>query len=319
MKDNWQRKRLILDLLKGGDFVSGEALASDVGISRAAINKQVDTLLQHGVEIYSVKGKGYKLATPLALVDESRLIDKCPNRCFYFDDIDSTNAFMLKHAAELQSGDICISEYQSAGRGRRGRTWVSPYGSHLYCSLFWRLSQGMNQAMGLSLVIACSLAKVLESMGVEGVGLKWPNDVYLNEKKLAGVLIEMSGQADSECNLVIGIGINLAMPQNGAELIDQPWSDLRSIGDLPDKTELSLMLQRQIFEDLSLFESEGLKAFSERWKSNDLFMGKNVRLHLGENIKEGICCGIDNQGAVLIEHDGEIHSYIGGEISLRSC
>ncbi len=318
MKDSWQRKRQILDLLANGDFVSGEVLAAEIGISRAAINKQIDALTQYGVDIFTVKGKGYKLASPVSLIDERRLIEATKQRCFYFDEIDSTNAFMFKHADELQSGDFCVAEYQSAGKGRRGRTWVSPYGSHLYTSLFWRLSQGMNQAMGLSLVIACSLAKVLESFQVQGVGLKWPNDIYLDKRKLAGVLIEMSGQADSDCNLIIGIGLNLSMPSGSDTQIDQPWSDLSAQAELPNKTELVIRLQQQVYDDLCLFEQQGLAAFINRWQQADLFIGKAVTLHLGDKLQQGICRGINEQGAVLIEHDGAIHPYIGGEISLRA-
>ena len=130
-------------------------------------------------DIYSVKGKGYRLNGSLSLVDESVLKANISNRCFYFDEIPSTNAFILKHAEDLVSGDICVAEYQSAGRGRRGRVWVSPYGCHLYFSMYWQFPQGMAQAMGLSLVVACSIVSVLQQLGVDGVGVKWPNDIYL--------------------------------------------------------------------------------------------------------------------------------------------
>lgn len=182
MSDNWVRKRQILGLLSNEHFVSGEELATQLGISRAAVSKHVDTLEDYGVAIFSVKGRGYKLANPISLIDSSRLIQAIDNRCFYFDEIPSTNGFMLGHTSELKSGDLCVAEYQSAGRGRRGRTWVSPYGHHLYFSQFWSFPQGMAQAMGLSLVVACSLVEVLKSFGVENVGVKWPNDIYLNFK-----------------------------------------------------------------------------------------------------------------------------------------
>ncbi|MCE9688213.1 bifunctional biotin--[acetyl-CoA-carboxylase] ligase/biotin operon repressor BirA [Shewanella sp. AS16] len=317
MSDNWNRKRAILSLLNAGDFVSGEALADALGISRAAISKHIDTLETYGVEIYSVKGKGYKLATPVFLIDEPRLLQAIDNRCFYFDETSSTNAFLLSHAKELKSGDICIAEYQSAGRGRRGRTWVSPYGNHLYCSLFWGFSQGMAQAMGLSLVVACSLVKVLQELGVPELGVKWPNDIYLEHKKLAGVLIEMSGQADSECQLIIGIGLNMAMSDNQALAIEQPWNDLSHLASMPDKTELAIKLQQQLKRDLQLFEREGLPAFMSRWQAVDLFDGRPVRLLMGSNEIQGICRGIDEQGSLLLETDTGLQAYVGGEISLR--
>ncbi|MDH1628267.1 bifunctional biotin--[acetyl-CoA-carboxylase] ligase/biotin operon repressor BirA [Shewanella xiamenensis] len=318
MSDNWVRKREILGLLSSEHFVSGEELATQLGISRAAVSKHVDALEDYGVAIYSVKGRGYKLANPISLIDSARLIQSIDNRCFYFDEIPSTNGFMLSHTSELKSGDVCVAEYQSAGRGRRGRTWVSPYGHHLYFSQFWSFPQGMAQAMGLSLVVACSLVEVLKSFGVDNIGVKWPNDIYLNYKKLAGILIEMSGQADSECQLIIGIGVNMAMSEDQGKGIDQPWSDLSSLTDMPNKTDLVIALHKQLKRDIQLFEREGLASFKTRWQQADLFHGKEVRLLMGENHVDGICRGIDEQGAVLLETADGIQAYIGGEISLRA-
>lgn len=318
MSDNWVRKREILGLLSSEHFVSGEELATQLGISRAAVSKHVDALEDYGVAIYSVKGRGYKLANPISLIDSARLIQSIDNRCFYFDEIPSTNGFMLSHTSELKSGDVCVVEYQSAGRGRRGRTWVSPYGHHLYFSQFWSFPQGMAQAMGLSLVVACSLVEVLKSFGVDNIGVKWPNDIYLNYKKLAGILIEMSGQADSECQLIIGIGVNMAMSEDQGKGIDQPWSDLSSLTDMPNKTDLVIALHKQLKRDIQLFEREGLASFKTRWQQADLFHGKEVRLLMGENHVDGICRGIDEQGAVLLETADGIQAYIGGEISLRA-
>ncbi len=318
MSDNWGRKRQILALLSSGQFVSGEQLATELGISRAAVNKHIDALEAYGVAIYSVKGRGYKLANPISLIDASRLVQSIDNRCFYFDEIASTNAFMLSHTTELKNGDVCVAEYQSAGRGRRGRTWVSPYGHHLYFSLFWTFPQGMAQAMGLSLVVACTLVEVLKSFGVENIGVKWPNDIYLDNKKLAGILIEMSGQADSQCQLIIGVGVNMAMSEEQGKGIDQPWSDLSDLVDMPDKTALVIELQKQLKRDTQLFEREGLAAFKARWQAADLFYGREIRLLMGEKSVEGICRGVDEQGAVLLETADGVQAFIGGEISLRA-
>lgn len=225
---------------------------------------------------------------------------------------------MLSHTTELKNGDVCVAEYQSAGRGRRGRTWVSPYGHHLYFSLFWTFPQGMAQAMGLSLVVACALVEVLKSFGVENIGVKWPNDIYLDNKKLAGILIEMSGQADSQCQLIIGVGVNMAMSEEQGKGIDQPWSDLSDLVDMPDKTALVIELQKQLKRDIQLFEREGLAAFKARWQAADLFYGREIRLLMGEKSVEGICRGVDEQGAVLLETADGVQAFIGGEISLRA-
>lgn len=319
MIEHWERKRAIITTLNSGGFVSGEVLAKQAGISRTAIAKHIAGLEEYGVEIYSVKGKGYKLANKISLIDERELTTAIKQRCFYFDEISSTNAFFLKNVDELNSGDICVAEYQSAGRGRRGRSWVSPYGCHLYCSMYWNLSQGMAQAAGLSLVVACSLVKALESLNVEGLGVKWPNDIYLNEKKLAGVLIEMNGQADSHCHLVIGIGINVSMSQAQGEKIDQPWSDLSIQNPNLNKTDLMVTLQKQLTEDLAEFESHGMRVFLPRWQEIDIFYGKEVKLLMGENQVLGICRGIDETGAILLDTNNGLEAFVGGEISLRSA
>ncbi|MGL4838416.1 MAG: bifunctional biotin--[acetyl-CoA-carboxylase] ligase/biotin operon repressor BirA [Shewanella sp.] len=317
MVDHWGRKRQILSLLSGAGFVSGEQLAGDLGISRAAVNKHIEALSAYGVAIYSVKGRGYKLANAISLIDAGRLVQSIDNRCFYFDEIASTNGFMLSHTAELKNGDVCVAEYQSAGRGRRGRNWVSPYGHHLYFSLFWSFPRGMAQAMGLSLVVACTLVEVLKSYGVGQIGVKWPNDIYLNDKKLAGILIEMSGQADSECQLIIGIGVNMAMPEEQAKAIDQPWSDLSGIAIQLDKTQLVIALQKQLKRDIQLFEREGFAAFKTRWQTADLFYGKDIRLLMGDTVIDGVCRGVDAQGGVLLQTADGLKAFIGGEISLR--
>jgi len=317
MVDQWSRKRSILAQLAEGGFVSGELLAEKLGVSRTAVANHISALEDYGVDIYSVKGKGYKLSHSLSLVDEQVLKREMKQRCFYFNEIPSTNGFILKHAEELTSGDVCVAEYQSAGRGRRGRSWVSPYGCHLYFSMYWQFPQGVAQAMGLSLVVACSIVEVLKQLDIEDVGVKWPNDIYLAGKKLAGVLIEMSGQTDSECDLVIGIGLNMVMSEQHGNAIDQPWSDLSEQRVMPDKTALLMLLQRQLQSDLLLFQSEGLLPFQARWGQVDLFNGQQVKLLIGADEVQGICRGIDRQGAVLLETVEGMKSFIGGEISLR--
>ena len=187
MNEHWVTKKQILNLLDHNKYISGEQVALEIGLSRTAVNNHISQLADYGVDIFSVKGKGYKLSNKLPLFDEAKLLSVIDNRCFYFDEIRSTNAFMLQHADELKNGDICIAEYQSAGRGRRGRTWVSPYGHHVYASMFWHLYQGMSAAMGLSLVIGCSIVKTLQKYGVTDLGLKWPNDIYKDNKKLADI------------------------------------------------------------------------------------------------------------------------------------
>jgi BirA family biotin operon repressor/biotin-[acetyl-CoA-carboxylase] ligase len=319
MNEHWSRKRQILACLHHDRFVSGEVIAQSLSLSRAAINQHVDALQDYGIEIYSVKGRGYKLAKPLSLVNESHLVNGVDGRCFYFDETTSTNAFMLGHAAELKSGDICIAEYQSAGRGRRGRQWLSPYGHHIYASMFWRLNGDISQASGLSLVIGCSIAKTLSNFGVQGLGLKWPNDIYLDHKKLAGILVEISHCSEQQTELVLGFGINMSMSAEQGELIDQPWSDLSSLMSMPDKTELLIKLHKTLKADLQLFELKGLEVFLDRWNEFDLFVNRDVTLLMAPNSVSGIYRGIDEQGALILETEQGVKRYLGGEISLRSA
>ncbi|MGX9461115.1 bifunctional biotin--[acetyl-CoA-carboxylase] ligase/biotin operon repressor BirA [Shewanella sp. A14] len=319
MNEHWSRKRQILACLHHEHFVSGEVIAQSLALSRAAVNQHIDALKDYGIEIYSVKGRGYKLATPVSLVNESLLINGVDGRCFYFDETTSTNAFMLAHASELKSGDVCIAEYQSAGRGRRGRQWLSPYGHHIYASMFWRLHCDINKASGMSLVVGCSIVKTLADLGVEGLGLKWPNDIYLDHKKLAGILVEISHSGLHKTDVVIGFGINMSMSAEQGELIDQPWSDLSCLTNIPDKTELLIELHKTLKADLQLFEQEGLVSFLDRWNEFDLFIHREVSLLMAPNVVSGICRGIDKQGALLLETEQGIKRYIGGEISLRSA
>ncbi|MGI2172491.1 bifunctional biotin--[acetyl-CoA-carboxylase] ligase/biotin operon repressor BirA [Shewanella sp. MF05960] len=318
MNDHWLRKRQILACLSHKGFVSGEAIAQKLALTRAAINQHIDALKDYGVEIYSVKGKGYKLANAISLINESELINNIDNRCFYFDETHSTNAFMLNHASELESGDICVAEYQSAGRGRRGRQWLSPYGHHMYASLFWRLNRDITYASGLSLAVGCSIVKTLQELGVEGLGVKWPNDIYLEHKKLAGILIELNHHSDTQTELIIGFGINMSMSVEQGVLIDQPWSDLSAMDNMPDKTMLVVKLHQQLKRDLLLFEQQGLDAFLQRWNDNDLFINREVTLLMAPNSVTGTCRGIDKQGAILLENDQGTLAFVGGEISLRA-
>lgn len=319
MIDHWYKKRQLLKLLSAKHFVSGEKLAQQMSLSRTAIANHVSGMTDVGVDVYSVKGKGYKLASPISLIDESLLKQNINNRCFYFDEIDSTNKFLLKHIDDLENGDICLAELQTAGRGRRGKVWVSPYASHLYFSMYWQLEQGMAAAMGLSLVVGYSLTTVLTQLGVDGLGLKWPNDIYRHGKKLAGILVEMHGQADGICQLVIGAGVNIAMPKTQQELIDQPWSDLLDLINQFDKTQLAILLQKQLCHDLGIFTEQGLTPFINGWRDFDIFQGQQVQISFGDTIVIGCYQGIDEQGGVIIEQDGVKKCYLGGEITLRAA
>ncbi len=313
-------KLAILKALSRGEFISGEELGEQLGISRAAISKHIKGIQEWGIDIFRVQGKGYQLAKPLQMLDEAVLKDNLTNRVELIPIIDSTNQYLLNQVDELESGTVCLAEYQAKGRGRRGREWVSPFGSNLYMSMFWRLDAGMAAAMGLSLVVGVAIVEALEELGLEGVKLKWPNDLYYQDRKLAGILVEMSGQAGGAANLVIGMGMNLMMPEQ-TEGITQPWSSLSEVateGSI-DRNQLAIELIRALHSALTDYEVHGMSGFVERWNRLDNFLGRPIKLIIGPREVAGIARGINEQGAVLLETETGIESFIGGEISLRSA
>ncbi|PVZ77809.1 biotin--[acetyl-CoA-carboxylase] synthetase [Serratia sp. S1B] len=310
----------IISLLADGEFHSGEYLGESLGMSRAAINKHIQTIREWGVDVFTLPGKGYSLPVALELLDAERILSLLEDkRVTVLPIIDSTNQYLLDRITELTSGDACIAEYQQAGRGRRGRQWVSPFGSNLYLSMFWRLEQGPAAAMGLSLVIGIVMAEVLQRLGAEKVRVKWPNDLYLNDRKLAGILVELIGKTGDAAQLVMGAGINLAMRETNAESIDQRWINLQEAGINIERNELAANLLNELRYSLRLFEIEGLAPFISRWRDLDNFIDRPVKLLIGEQQVLGISRGIDQQGALLLEQDGVIKPFIGGEISLRSA
>jgi len=308
----------LISILADGEFHSGEQLGSLIGMSRAAINKHIQTVRDWGVDIFTIPGKGYSLPHPIQLLEEEKILSMLPaGRVNVLPVIDSTNQYLLDRISELSSGDACVAEYQQAGRGRRGRKWFSPFGSNLYLSMYWKLDQGPAAAMGLSLVIGIVMTEVLQRLGAEDVRVKWPNDLYLKDRKLAGILVELTGKTGDAAHLVIGAGINLKMREPVADTINQGWINLQEAGVNIDRNELTATLLKELRSALLHFEQEGVAPFITRWRGLDNFLDRPVKLLIGDQEIHGIERGIDQQGALLLEQDGVIKPYIGGEISLR--
>ncbi len=319
MKDNRVPLTLI-SILADGEFHSGEQLGEQLGMSRAAINKHVQTLRDWGIDVFTVPGKGYSLPEPIQLLDEGFIKSQIANGSVaVLPVIDSTNQYMLDRLNSLQSGDACIAEYQQAGRGRRGRQWFSPFGANLYLSMYWRLEQGPAAAIGLSLVIGIVMAEVLQRLGAEDVRVKWPNDLYLNDRKLAGILVELTGKTGDAAQIVIGAGINLAMRNVATDVINQGWINLQEAGIRIDRNTLAVTLIQELRTALQLFEQESLLPFLPRWEKLDNFINRPVKLIIGEREVHGISRGINEQGGLLLEQDGVIKAWVGGEISLRGA
>ncbi|AIU86908.1 bifunctional biotin--[acetyl-CoA-carboxylase] ligase/biotin operon repressor BirA [Pectobacterium odoriferum] len=310
----------LINILSDGEFYSGELLGEMMGMSRAAINKHIQTIRDWGIDVFTVTGKGYSLPAPMQLLDEEVILNHLPEGgVTVLPVVDSTNQYILERLDTLSSGDACLAEYQQSGRGRRGRQWFSPFGANLYLSLYWRLEQGPAAAVGVSLVIGIVMAEVLHKLGADGVRVKWPNDLYLKDRKLAGILVELTGKTGDAANLVIGAGINLQMREPAPDTINQGWINLQEAGIDINRNTLASTLISELRSALAVFELQGLEPFIPRWEKLDNYFNRSVRLIIGNREIHGVDRGIDRQGALLLESDGLITSYIGGEISLRGA
>jgi BirA family biotin operon repressor/biotin-[acetyl-CoA-carboxylase] ligase len=317
------RETLIQKLVKG-EFLSGQALGDELGVSRAAISKHIAALQDMGFDIFSVTGKGYRLAEPIELLSEEKIVSHIESsnivaKVEVHNVIDSTNSYLMRRLPNQNTpGQVCIAEYQSAGRGRRGRQWISPFGSHIYMSMYWSLEQGMSSAMGLSVVAALAVSDAIKTLYKTDVELKWPNDIYFKGVKLAGILIDLEGQAMEPCHCVIGIGLNINMPAKSAELVDQPWTDLSSaIGEEIDRNVLAASIISALIKRLEVHSETGINTMVAQWHEHDVYFNKAVSLITGDKVTRGICRGINAQGALLLEVNGKVSPVYGGEVSLR--
>lgn len=317
-------REYLIKALAGGDFVSGQTLGNELNISRTAISKHIKALIEMELDIYSVTGKGYKLSKPLSLLSQRKVIEALPKgninpNIEVHSLIDSTNSYLLRRLPnQLSQGQVCLAEYQSAGRGRRGRQWISPFGTQIYLSTYWYLEQGLSAAMGLSVVAALAVSDAIYALTKVQVQLKWPNDIYLGGVKLAGILIDLEGQALEPSHSVIGIGLNVNMPATAAAKVDQKWTDLQSHSKVKiDRNLLSAQLIYHLLQRLEQHQSEGLIGMLDEWHAHDFYKDKRVKLLTGERVAKGICRGVNAQGALLLEVDGKVKAIYGGEVSLR--
>ncbi|PHM62316.1 bifunctional biotin--[acetyl-CoA-carboxylase] ligase/biotin operon repressor BirA [Xenorhabdus ishibashii] len=310
----------LIKVLSDGEIHSGQQLGQELGMSRAGINKHIQTIREWGVEVLTLPGKGYRFPAPMDLLDKEIIENYLPNDCIeVISVIDSTNQYILEKLAELDSGDACVAEYQYAGRGRRGRKWISAFGRNLYLSMYWRLEQGPAAAIGLSLVVGIIIAEVLNRQGADRVKVKWPNDLYLDDKKLAGILVELTGKTGDAAHVVIGIGMNISMSSDQQKSIKQNWTNLQQSGTIIERNKLVAEIIVELKKALIQFENEGLTSFIPRWFELDNFINRQVKLIIGDQEVHGIARGIDQQGALLLDINGIVSPYIGGEISLRGC
>ena len=316
----------VLSLLADGEYRSGQELADSMGISRTAVWKQLRKFAEMGLHIEASRSKGYRIRGGLDLL-ESELIRGALSatarpllaELLLEPVLDSTNAELLRRLESgCASGTVCSAEQQTAGRGRRGRRWVSPFAGNLYLSVAWEFTGGAGVLEGLSLAVGVAAVEALERCGVTGLQLKWPNDILFDGAKLGGILIEMVGDAVGSCQVVVGVGINVSMPTDQAREIDQSWTDVsRVMGGSPGRSRLLAEILNGLLPLLAAFESAGFRAWQKKWQQRDAFAGAAVLVTSGDKRLAGTVEGVDAGGTLRLRVGDTVQTIRGGEVSLR--
>lgn len=314
----------LVRLLADGEYHSGEELGKSLNISRAAIWKRLEALRDLGLEYESVRGKGYRLVSKLDLLSLTAInqhLEKTYSAPIQIvDQVDSTNAKLLRHLAEntLQQSSVIVAEMQTAGRGRRGRSWLSPYASNINLSMYRRFDQGVAAIDGLSLVVALAVAKVLKQIS-PNFSVKWPNDVLYEGKKVAGILLELSGDPTGTCHIIIGIGLNVNITRGDyINSVGQSWTSLAQITQHShDRNQLAAQLINSLNHAIETFENKGFTHFKEQWLKSDALIGHDVVVYLGERAILGQAKGVSDKGELKVLTANGLELFNGGEVSLR--
>lgn len=323
-------ERALLQRLTEGP-VSGDALARALGLSRAAVWKRIGALREAGVAIHAQPGQGYALAQPLELLDADLIAAALPVPAragiAALDvawSLDSTNSELLRRpAADAGLAQVLLAERQTGGRGRRGRSWSSPLAAHVYLSVARGFAGGLARLGGLSLVAGIASAEALHALGFGAVRLKWPNDLVVagpdGLRKLGGLLVEGGGEHAGPARAVIGLGLNVRMPEQAAARIDQPWCDLAGLAPSPpSRNDVVAALLAHWLPALDAFDAEGLAPFLPRYAALDALADQPVVV-VGEQRREhGTALGLDRDGALQVRlDDGSTRAFHAGEVSIR--
>lgn len=315
----------VLRALSDGRFRSGEELAGTLGCSRSAIWKHVKQLRQQaGLQIDAVTGRGYRLAEPLELLERESILQHLSRQrrtelgALHVEDVvGSTNELALQQARRAAtSSQAWLAETQTGGRGRRGRTWHSPYGRNLYFSLLHQFEMPLHRLAGLSIAVGLELAGMLTDLGLQDHGLKWPNDLYWRGGKLAGILIEAHGESEGPASAVIGVGLNIDLG-TPPEWLDQPVCSLRDAGLEVSRNRIAGELIGRMLNLCERFAAEGLTPFAKDWPRYGLYQGERVSLSGPGSRHVGILRGLSPDGGVRIQVDHGERVFYGGELSLR--
>ena len=322
-------RKTLLTLLADGNFHSGAELAKTLNLSRTAIWNMMCELKELGLEFNAITGKGYCLIRPLEWLDEtvinSQLNPTAKNLVTALeihDELDSTNTQLMSRVASSSppSGLVCLAEYQKAGRGRVGRFWQSPFGGNICLSLLWWF-EDQTAFSGLSLAVGVAIVRALHTAGIKEVGLKWPNDILWQGRKLGGILLEVSGEAHGRYAVVIGIGLNWHLSPAKAKAIDQAWVDLNQItnGSPPSRNQLIALLLNELFQLLSDYHKRGLMAYIDEWRQWHCQAGHRASLQWGDKLMHGVIVGVSDEGLLLMDcEEGGLKPFASGDLRLRS-
>ena len=317
----------LLAILADGEYHSGEELGAHLGVSRAAVWKQLHKLEALELPVESIKGRGYRLVGGVDLLSADKIRSLLPAAALsslgefdIFPLIASTNDAAATAIRDGRGRNYCcLAEQQTAGRGRRGREWRSPFARNIYLSMVWEFQSGAAALEGLSLSVGLAVVRALNVLGVNDVGLKWPNDVLHENKKLAGILLEMQGDPAGLCQVIVGVGLNVNLNGCDTTAITQSWTDLRTIlGDV-NRNRLAATLIAELLKVQAEFTRDGFAYLREEWCRLDVFAGKAVRVQLGDDYIEGLARGVDRSGGLVLETASGERIFRGGEVSLRSA
>jgi BirA family biotin operon repressor/biotin-[acetyl-CoA-carboxylase] ligase len=303
----------MLVLLASGRAITGPDLASELGVSRAAVWKQIETWRKSGLDIDSGP-KGYRLARPLEPLNAEKIRTALPDfvqrRLGALENhwrLDSTSSELTRRAAGLPDLSFVFADWQQAGRGRRGRQWLSPPAVNLQFSCLKRFAGGYAGLSGLSLAAGVAAARALEDCGVPDVALKWPNDLVHGDAKLGGILVELGGEFMGPCHAIIGIGINVHLPGGVRAALDRPCTDLASLcgGDAPSRNGLAAALIACMVDALETFDASGFAPFAQAWSKRDALAGRRIRVEGAHGVFDGVAAGVDARGALRVRtHEG---------------
>lgn len=300
-------------------------MADKLGLSRTSIWNQIKQLHELGIEVDSIRGKGYRLVTQIELICPEAIIAKLsskhpiPSMQHHFS-LPSTNSYLMEGLNHLpQNGMACFAEHQSAGRGRRGKNWQSSFASGLTFSLAKKLRLGPQDMGGLSLVVALALVEALNSYGLSDLSVKWPNDILARGKKIAGILIELVGESQGPTQVVIGIGVNGCLREVNSKKIDQPWTDVvTETKQAFRRNDCAALLLESLVQHLHMFEQAGLKHFLNLWHQYDAALEQSVTIQTLAGDVQGIGKGVDEQGCLLLQQAHTVTRHSAGEVSLRN-